>query len=104
MLDFKSSTVLGLKVTVAISAAVSIGGVVGLSIAVVQPAIVMEVLMKNPISKFVSVWCGVALLWRPGGLSSPSRGSAPRLRRITSQEQRGEVRFLPSTLPEDIPY
>jgi hypothetical protein len=61
-------TILGLKVTVLGSVAVSIGGVVGFSAIAL---VVVEVLMKNSVSKNVGVWCGAALLWRLGGFAPP---------------------------------
>jgi hypothetical protein len=70
ILKLRSDSILGLKVTVAASVAASIGGVMGLS------ALASGGLMKNSIVKSVAVWCGVALLRRPGGLDSPIRESA----------------------------
>jgi len=57
-------SILGIKATVVASVAVSIGGIVGLSL------LLTGGLMKDSIK---GVWCGAALLWRLGGESSPIR-------------------------------
>ena len=51
--EFRGLTVLGLKVTVMVSVAASIGGVVGLS-----AVTAIGVLMKKPISEYLGAWCG----------------------------------------------
>lgn len=66
--DREVFTGLGLKVTGMFSVAFSFGGVVSLFTFSLP---FVEVLMKNSISKLIGVWCGVALLWRPGGSLPP---------------------------------
>lgn len=61
--------VLGTKVAALATVAVSIGGVMSVS---AIGMITMGVLMKNSINKkYLGVWCGVALLRRPGGSTPP---------------------------------
>jgi len=83
-------TALGLKVTVTATMAASFGGVLWVFAAVYLLA---EVHMTSSIS---SVWCGAALLWRPGGMLPRTRDSvyvaANHRPRATP-----EVRFLRST-------
>lgn len=55
---------MGLRVSVVGFVAISIGGVVQVSMTYAAMR-VLEVLMKHPITKLPSVWCGAALLWRP---------------------------------------
>jgi hypothetical protein len=64
-------TVVGLKVTVGVSAAASFGGVMDLS----TMLLVVGVFMKDSFGK-LGAWCGAALLWRPGGLLPRARASA----------------------------
>jgi hypothetical protein len=67
--------VFGLKATVMASVAVSVGGVIRLSAVAL---VVIGALMRNSIKKYLGGWCGVALLWRPGGCAPPYRESAPK--------------------------
>jgi hypothetical protein len=86
--------VLGLKVTVIASVAVSFGGVMSLYVVLMT---IVEILMKNSDRKYIDVWCGAALLWRPGGKLPHSRVSAYALTNHFPGATR-EVRILPSTL------
>ena len=69
--------ILGLKASLVASVAVSIGGVVSLSVVALAA---IGALMKNSVKKSLSGWCGVALLWRPGGYAPPYRESALKSR------------------------
>jgi hypothetical protein len=67
---------LGVKATLFVSAAISIGGVAKVSALATATAVsISEVpAMRNSIAKYLkyaSVWCGAALLWRPGGVAPP---------------------------------
>jgi len=83
-------TALGLKVTVTATMAASFGGVLWV-FAVVY--LLAEVHMTSSIS---SVWCGAALLWRPGGTLPRTKDSIYVAANHCPRATR-EVRFLLST-------
>jgi len=63
--------ILGAKVAVGLSVAVSFGGAVRSFTMVATVVTLVEAIMNTPSNQCFSVWWGAALLWRPGGSASP---------------------------------